>query len=545
MKKTIYYLLIGLTPVLLLADLVKDGVKVDTQDVRIDLIEGQTNNWSSGISAALATGVNAQATANAALPKAGGTMSGTLDMGGNTITNVGTNSIVFANGTKLSIGSNGVVHVGSGTNISPLITAGTFGSYETPQTIYYADGLTLKKSGSTFSVQNWIPDNLTSLRFETWNHWQTQSRGLLDGPGYWFSDQNGIITNQSSGYTYSSGYKNQLTIPGASLSCLKLNGTSSGYVEIPNSASWDNAPNNMVSISFWVCPSNHTSTPGPFIMKSDDGANRAFDGFTGDGGAHQGLWFWTTAGHVSTWVPIVFTNGQWSHVVVSWDGENQRSYFNGNLVDTQALGGTLAKKNMPIRIGQKSNGGWYWVGSITQIGWWTNALSGEEVSTLYTSPDLVGEITNKALGIWRCQDGSGSVLTDAISTNNGTLYAGATWGTYPLTPGVIATTNMTLTATNTTLSFVPASTYASSVINVGSETIAASNVVLAASRDGGTTFSTAPVTITDSWDVSNKLVSANISMTNQPVGSNVFPRIYLTNGCPAVTVKGMAFPCGE
>jgi hypothetical protein len=108
---------------------------------------------------------------------------------------------------------------------------------------------------------------------------------------------------------------------------------------------------------------------------------------------------------------------------------------------------------------------------------------------------------------------------------------------------VATASNMTLCLNPITLAFVPAYALASIVINVGTSTLATSNLVMSVSRDNGTTWSEGTVTLADSWDTSNRLVTASITLTNQPTGSNVLFKLSITNSPPLVTVKGMAAPC--
>lgn len=409
----------------------------------------------------------------------------------------------------------------------------------------YGDGATIKKSGSIFSVQPWITDNLTELRFETWNHWQTQSRGLLDGPGYWFSDQNGIITNQSSGYTYSSGYKNQTLVEGEG-----------NTNEILHYKLNDNAATTIVQDSIGTNTGVATentdglSTTGKINTAIDfDGNNTAIDCVSasitplGAGPFTVALWIKTAVGAPAydaifqlgldtntRWFSCYLedsqggkvgldangsgglegrvlsdtsiTDGSWHHLVVIDTVDYFKMYIDGVFQGSNAI--TMAATDgSTFRLGANAGHNKHIVATFDDVRIYSYVLPDTDIALVYNS----GNGTEAALSL--------------------------------------VATNMTLTVTNSLLSFVPASTYASALINVGTETIAPSNVTLSVSRDGGTTWSTAPATIMDSWDVSNKLVVANISMTNQPVGSNVFPRIYITNGCPAVTVKSVAMPCGE
>jgi hypothetical protein len=153
------------------------------------------------------TASSAKTTADAALPKAGGTMSGTLNMAGNNITGIGTNT--FADGTMLFT-TGGVLRVGSGTNLNTVVTDANISSFEAPTPVYCADPATMKKVGTTFSVSDWIPRNLVLLHADYLVTKAANSGGLLDGPGYLFNDQNGLLVGQSTNYTWKNvGYDNK------------------------------------------------------------------------------------------------------------------------------------------------------------------------------------------------------------------------------------------------------------------------------------------------------------------------------------------------
>jgi hypothetical protein len=137
-------------------------------------------------------------------------MAGDLDLGGHSITNVGTNTIWIGAVGIGSDGSNLTTKVGGGSNTT-VVTTANIAQYEAPDVSYSSDGYSIQKVGNRFSVAPWITDNLIALRYETWNHWASQTMGLLDGPGYWFSDTNGLDQSASEGYSYSNGYRNIIT----------------------------------------------------------------------------------------------------------------------------------------------------------------------------------------------------------------------------------------------------------------------------------------------------------------------------------------------
>jgi hypothetical protein len=116
-------------------------------------------------------------------------------------------------------------------------------------------------------------------------------------------------------------------------------------------------------------------------------------------------------------------------------------------------------------------------------------------------------------------------------------------GTETTALGGSAPAAMNLTSTTNTLDFVPTTCRTLVQLTDHEGTLAASQIVVQVSRDAGTTWGTASLGASV-FSVSNYVWSANLSLTNQPSGSNVMLRAILTNGAPNCTVWGWAVPCG-
>lgn len=100
---------------------------------------------------------NPSVTQVGALSTNGGVMGGVLDMGGYSITNIGTNSLTFSDGTKVSVLSNGVLGVSVGGTNSPktIVDSGNIAAaggltniavFHTPATLYSAPTVTVTKA---------------------------------------------------------------------------------------------------------------------------------------------------------------------------------------------------------------------------------------------------------------------------------------------------------------------------------------------------------------------------------------------------------------
>jgi hypothetical protein len=453
---------------------------------------------------------------------------------------------VFAGGMKMSVTSNGVLSVGLGTNTSPLVTAGTFGSYETPQSIYYADGFTTKKSGTTFSVQDWIPDNLLSLRFEMWNHFQTQTRGLLDGSGYWFSDQNGVLTDRLVGFQYLSGYQN-----------MTMGGNSYYYYCIadanPPDFQWSLSGmlkgTNTFTMATWGKPNPLHSHYGGIFSVGSWGDNTGII-FGYNVAKTVALRLGGDGLSIGSFPDSTWTDGNKHLFVLMYDGTALKILLDNSVFYSTNVVLNITGTTFDVVYGAYAGGAID--GFFRGYYLWNRALSTNELSDVYSfGPDYTPATTNTAP--WNSYLAYGWPITSNDTANISDIGPNAKTLTYD---GNMFRSNITyvgsatqygkLEVTNSLLSFVPSSSFLSATINVGANTIAPSNVVLSASRDGGTSWTDSTlVTLADSWDFSNKLVTATLSLTNQPTGSNLVAKITLTNGCPIVTVKGIAAPCGE
>ena len=147
-------------------------------------------------------------------------------------------------------------------------------------------------------------------------------------------------------------------------------------------------------------------------------------------------------------------NNQWMHVVMTWDGvENKKyTYIDGVLRHTseETAVGTLLENLDIIRIGQDENDdSRHFRGWLDEVGIWTNALTETEVQTIYNnSKDGAGlgldgvkaysdnaPVTVSQLALadglvhyWPCNDTSGSTMTDYMGDADYTLNGtGISW----------------------------------------------------------------------------------------------------------------------
>jgi hypothetical protein len=133
-------------------------------------------------------------------------------------------------------------------------------------------------------------------------------------------------------------------------------------------------------------------------------------------------------------------DGKWHHVVVVWDYSGTGTTGTGKMyVDgTDATGASsynadgndLNSNKLYIGKDNNSETGIYFDGSLKEIAIWSQALTASEISSLYNSGSgktATTVQTDKVVGYWELDEGSGSTVTDESgNSNNGTIH-GASW----------------------------------------------------------------------------------------------------------------------
>ena len=80
------------------------------------------------------------------------------------------------------------------------------------------------------------------------------------------------------------------------------------------------------------------------------------------------------------------TNGQWHHIVGSWDGANKRIYIDSNLVKTAAKSGALKTSTATAAVGSFGHSTSYpFGGKIAKVSIYSRGLTAEEVSQNYNA----------------------------------------------------------------------------------------------------------------------------------------------------------------
>jgi len=220
--------------------------------------------------------------------------------------------------------------------------------------------------------------------------------------------------------------KTDATAPGYALS---LATASSQYA---NSAADNDMSGNAWSIEAWVYPTSHGLLRG---ISSKNNTNVGEGIRTGDGwnSGHKGKLSGGIGAQQFVGTTALSLNA-WSHIAVTYDGSNIRTYINGALDSTTAYAGGTTWSSQVITAGSDwspSPSGRAWDGRLDEVAWWNKTLSLAEVQARYNSgvgSRLVGTETNLVY-CWHFDENTGTSAANAVSGQPSlTLQSGAAWG---------------------------------------------------------------------------------------------------------------------
>jgi hypothetical protein len=190
---------------------------------------------------------------------------------------------------------------------------------------------------------------------------------------------------------------------------------SNDYIGVPSSASL--VATDALAVSAWVRPVASANTELMIVNKEGEYELALTD--TGEikwalANTSPG-WAWHQTG-------AFVVKDKWSHVLISYDGSEVKTYLNGQLVETYAANGVLGDVYPALnelRIGGRSSNpsGKYFAGAIDDVHVYTRAVTTIEAVNLH---GLVGH--------WKFAEGAGSFSADStLIANNATLTGGAAW----------------------------------------------------------------------------------------------------------------------
>jgi len=195
------------------------------------------------------------------------------------------------------------------------------------------------------------------------------------------SGHDGTLTNMST-----SGTSTAWSVSGKSGSALRFDGIND-YVLIPDNDALDIADE--LTISAWINPSNFPYTEAEIVDKGRgsvtsyrfqlrDSDELAFQAYFG--GNYTLI---KTAG-------LNIPKNIWSHVLVTYDGDKVRLYFNGELQKVSAsLTGNLGTNASPIYIGYWSDSSYNFQGMMDEIKVYNYTLTQDEIRQEYNQGQTV------------------------------------------------------------------------------------------------------------------------------------------------------------
>ena len=216
--------------------------------------------------------------------------------------------------------------------------------------------------------------------------------------GYWPFDGN---ANDAS------GNGNNGVVNGPTLTSDRFGNNNSAYsFTVNSSAGWGSAqdritvtnptiPNdNSFTMSGWV---NLETKPSPYNDRAHSLMGRWDDNETiifRNQINYSGQIFTTLADDGLNWSVYSSGNvsyGSWEHVVITYDGSVLKHYKNGQLTGQETLNININTSTASLTFGEinMSNGHWLlFSGKMDDLGYWSRALTQEEITTLYESEVL-------------------------------------------------------------------------------------------------------------------------------------------------------------
>jgi hypothetical protein len=172
------------------------------------------------------------------------------------------------------------------------------------------------------------------------------------------------------------------------------------------------ADNPEVTISAWINPSNIDPTGQHVIFWKEDDDQRLII-------LNNELRFTIkdsigTTSNLDTAAGII-PEDEWTHIAGTYDGQTQKIYINGELIEQKEVGFELVQDGGTLRIG-KDDGSRFFEGRIDEVRLYKKALGKIEIERLYNwAPDPIA--------YWKLDDNAGTTAQDSsVNGNTGTLY---------------------------------------------------------------------------------------------------------------------------
>jgi hypothetical protein len=154
---------------------------------------------------------------------------------------------------------------------------------------------------------------------------------------------------------------------------------------------------NQHTISFWFNSSILPNSRFDLIGKDNTTGNRQYVIQLESSGVIRNAVFTDIQPYIIDGNTIITTNN-WINVVVTWDGIINRTYINSNLDTSISTLGNLLQDNWDLFFGGIPSFNQYYFGKLDDIGFWSRALTQQEISDLFTSSTVgISEVSQSNL----------------------------------------------------------------------------------------------------------------------------------------------------
>tara|TARA_R110002110_G_scaffold205320_1_gene417590 strand:- start:1459 stop:5328 length:3870 start_codon:yes stop_codon:yes gene_type:complete len=211
---------------------------------------------------------------------------------------------------------------------------------------------------------------------------------------------------------------------------------SSGFIEVTNSTDFDVGTSDEFSITAWI--KTTSATTNMRIATKRDSDNTAPIWAFNVGNPSTGVASFRvndnsgSGGQADANGTVAVNDGCWHHLVgvLRRDGSDSIAdlYIDGSLhvTDTTATMGSMTTTG-PLYIGQLSTGIQRFNGDISDVLYYNDALTADEIKYLYSNGDQGSDpTTTNLVSQWLLDEGTGTTATDNAGSNTGTITS-ATW----------------------------------------------------------------------------------------------------------------------
>lgn len=213
--------------------------------------------------------------------------------------------------------------------------------------------------------------------------------------GYWKMDGNAKDATPSANSGTVTGATLTTDRKGSANRAYSFNG-STNYLTVPHNAVIK--PTQAITVSWWVAPSNITSTATQKMLSATEGGSysSAITGSTADTGclANSVCFFLNIAGtyRVVQTSRSVLSNGVWAHIAATYNGSSLTLYVNGSAVQSGSYTGAITQAGAPLCLGVEAaasacTSGQFFAGSLDDVRIYGRGLSAQEISAQANSYD--------------------------------------------------------------------------------------------------------------------------------------------------------------